>query len=286
MENYDVVIIGAGPAGISASLYLVRSNKKTLVLYSSTAEVEKAIKIDNYYGFDGGISGKDLYQNGIKQAMSLGADVKKAEVLDIKMDGSGTYSVYTKDDTYSAKAIILATGNKRLKPNIKNIDLFEGRGVSYCAICDGFFYRKKKVGIIGAGDYAISEANELSNVTNNITIYTNGDKVSESTNYPVIDKKIISLEGEDKLSKIVFEDGSSDTIDGLFIALGSASGVDFAKKLGIITENDSIVVNDDMQTNIAGIYACGNVTGGLLQVSKAVYEGAKSALSVIKYLNK
>ena len=285
MENYDVVIIGAGPAGISASLYLVRSNKKTLVLYSSTAEVEKAAKIDNYYGFDGGISGKDLYQNGIKQAMSIGASVKNEEVLDIKMDAN-TYTLYTKDNTYNAKAIILATGNKRLKPNIKNIDLFEGRGVSYCAICDGFFYRKKKVGIIGAGDYAISEANELSNVTNNITIYTNGDKVSESTIYPVIDKKIVSLEGEDKLSKIVFEDGSIDSIDGLFIALGSASGVDFAKKLGIITENDSIVVNDDMQTNIAGIYACGNVTGGLLQVSKAVYEGAKSALSVIKYLNK
>ena len=285
MENYDVVIIGAGPAGISASLYLVRSNKKTLVLYSSTAEVEKAMKIDNYYGFDGGISGKELYQNGIKQAISIGASVKNEEVLDIKMDAD-TYTLYTKDNTYNAKAIILATGNKRLKPNIKNIDLFEGRGVSYCAICDGFFYQKKKVGIIGAGDYAISEANELSNVTNNITIYTNGDKVSESTNYPVVDKKIISLEGEDKLSKIVFEDGSSDTIDGLFIALGSASGVDFAKKLGIITENDSIVVNDDMQTNIAGIYACGNVTGGLLQVSKAVYEGAKSALSVIKYLNK
>ena len=286
MKNYDCIIIGAGPAGISASLYLTRANKKTLVLYSSTAEVEKAEKIENYYGFIDGIEGSLLYQNGIAQTKKLGTDVKSEEVFDIKVDFDNTYLVNTTNDSYNAKVVIIATGNKRLKPNIESISEFEGRGVSYCAICDGFFYRKKKVGIIGSGDYALSEANELSNITNDITIYTNGEKLKSDTKFKVVKKKITSLEGADKLEKIVFEDKSKEDIDGLFIALGQAGGADFAKKLGIITDGDKIVVNNEMETNVSGIYACGNVVGGLLQINKAVYEGAKSALSAIKYLNK
>ena len=286
MKNYDCIIIGAGPAGISASLYLTRANKKTLVLYSSTAEVEKAEKIENYYGFIDGIEGSLLYQNGIAQTKKLGTDVKSEEVLDIKADFDNTYLVNTTNDSYNAKVVIIATGNKRLKSNIESISSFEGRGVSYCAICDGFFYRKKKVGIIGSGDYALSEANELSNITNDITIYTNGEKLKSDTKFKVVEKKITSLEGADKLEKIVFEDTSKEDIDGLFIALGQAGGADFAKKLGIITDGDKIVVNNEMETNVSGIYACGNVVGGLLQINKAVYEGAKSALSAIKYLNK
>ena len=286
MKNYDCIIIGAGPAGISASLYLTRANKKTLVLYSSTAEVEKAEKIENYYGFIDGIEGSLLYQNGIAQTKKLGTDVKSEEVLDIKADFDNTYLVNTTNDSYNAKVVIIATGNKRLKSNIESISSFEGRGVSYCAICDGFFYRKKKVGIIGSGDYALSEANELSNITNDITIYTNGEKLKSDTKFKVVEKKITSLEGADKLEKIVFEDKSKEDIDGLFIALGQAGGADFAKKLGIITDGDKIVVNNEMETNVSGIYACGNVVGGLLQINKAVYEGAKSALSAIKYLNK
>ncbi len=282
---FDCIIVGAGPAGISASLYLARANKKVLVLYYNEAQVEKAHKIDNYYGFVDGISGNDLYNNGIKQAINLGVDVLQEEVLDIKIDMDMHYQVNTLNNQYTSKTLIIATGNKKLRPNIKGIIEFEGKGISYCAICDGFFYRKKKLAVLGASEYAISEANELNNITDDITILTNGEKLNGSTKFNVIDKKIKEIKGDVKIRNVEFEDGSTFEIDGLFIAIGSAGGIDFAKKLGLMVENDNIVVDENMKTNIDGLYACGNITGGLLQVGKAVYEGSLAGLSAIKYIN-
>jgi len=282
---FDCIIVGAGPAGISASLYLARANKKVLVLYYNEAQVEKAHKIDNYYGFVDGISGNDLYNNGIKQAINLGVDVLQEEVLDIKIDMDMHYQVNTLNNQYKSKTLIIATGNKKLRPNIKGIVEFEGKGISYCAICDGFFYRKKKLAVLGASEYAISEANELNNITDDITILSNGEKLNGSTKFNVIDKKIKEIKGDVKIRNIEFEDGSTFELDGLFIAIGSAGGIDFAKKLGLMVENDNIVVDENMKTNIDGLYACGNITGGLLQVGKAVYEGSMAGLSAIKYIN-
>ena len=282
---FDCIIVGAGPAGISASLYLARANKKVLVLYYNEAQVEKAHKIDNYYGFVDGISGSDLYYNGIKQAINLGVDVLQEEVLDIKIDMDMHYQVNTLNNQYTSKTLIIATGNKKLRPNIKGIIEYEGKGISYCAICDGFFYRKKKLAVLGASEYAISEANELNNITDDITILTNGEKLISNTKFNVIDKKIKEIKGDVKIRNVEFEDESTFEIDGLFIAIGSAGGIDFAKKLGLMVENDNIVVDENMKTNIDGLYACGNITGGLLQVGKAVYEGSMAGLSAIKYIN-
>ena len=282
---FDCIIVGAGPAGISASLYLARASKKVLVLYYNEAQVEKAHKIDNYYGFVDGISGSDLYYNGIKQAINLGVDVLQEEVLDIKIDMDMHYQVNTLNNQYTSKTLIIATGNKKLRPNIKGIIEFEGKGISYCAICDGFFYRKKKLAVLGASEYAISEANELNNITDDITILTNGEKLISNTKFNVIDKKIKEIKGDVKIRNVEFEDESTFEIDGLFIAIGSAGGIDFAKKLGLMVENDNIVVDENMKTNIDGLYACGNITGGLLQVGKAVYEGSIAGLSAIKYIN-
>lgn len=145
---YDIIIIGAGPAGISASLYAKRANLNVLVLHNDEASLKSAEKIENYYGFSGGISGKDLYENGIKQAQELGVEIKKFEVIQIENLGNN-YNVKTENENYEAKSIILSTGNKKIKPEIKGIKEFEGRGVSYCAVCDAFFYRNKNVAVIG-----------------------------------------------------------------------------------------------------------------------------------------
>lgn len=282
---YDAIVIGAGPAGISASLYLKRANKNVLVLYHGESQLEKAHKIDNFYGFAGGISGKDLYQNGINQAKALGIEVMDKEVLSIQMNENMEYNVKTNDILYSSKVIILATGNKKLKPNINGIDKFEGAGISYCAICDGFFYRKKPVVVIGNGPYAISEAEELLNVTSDVKILTNGLPLEEKTDIFVDTRKISEILGDARVSGILFEDGEAIDTKGVFIALGEAGGADFAKKLGIMMENDTIIVDSDMKTNIPGVYACGNLVGGLLQINKAAYEGAKAGLDAIKYIN-
>ena len=282
---YDSIIIGAGPAGISASLYLKRANKNVLVLYYGTSEIEKASKIDNFYGFENGISGKELYQNGINQAKNLGVEVLYEEVLNVMMNEDFCYDVITNNNTYKAKTVVLATGNKKLKPNILGIDKFDGMGVSYCAICDGFFYRNKNVVVLGNESYAISEAKELLNVTPNVTILTNGKEMKDSKDIPVNTKKIKEILGEERVNAILFEDGTKIDVNGVFIAEGVAGGSNFAKKLGIYMEDDKIVVDDNMQTNVPGIYACGNLVGGLLQINKAAYEGAKAGLAIVKYIN-
>ncbi len=286
--EYDIIIIGAGPAGISASLYTVRANRKTLILYEDKSSLEKTDKIENYYGFENGISGKDLYETGIKQAKNLGVDVKKEEVIKIEMNMNNKdnyrFIVTTSNNVYKSKAVILATGNKKNKPKITGIEKFEGKGVSYCAICDGFFYRNKDVAVIGSGDYAISETNDLINVAKDVTILTNGEKAPNfrADNVKIETRGIKEIKGDNKVEEVEFEDGTKLKTDGIFVAQGVAGSSDFAKKLGAITNKDKIVVNEKMETNISGLFACGDCTGGLLQVSKAVYEGAIAGLEAIR----
>lgn len=179
---YDVIIIGAGPAGISASLYTVRGNLKTLVIYKEKSALEKTKKIENYYGFEKGINGEELYKIGIEQSKNLGAEILKDEVTNIQIeieDDKQIFKVHTLNNVFKSKCVILATGNKKNKPDIENIDEFEGKGISYCAICDGFFYKNKDVAVIGDGDYAISEVMDLQNVAKSINILSNGKKMPE-----------------------------------------------------------------------------------------------------------
>ena len=279
---YDVAIIGAGPAGISASLYAKRANLNVLVLYFGESNLEKSSKIDNYYGFAEGISGDNLYENGISQAKKIGVDVKQLEVIGIENLGK-TYNVKTEAENFETKSVIIATGNRKVKPSIKGIAEFEGRGISYCAICDAFFYRNKNVAVIGNGKFAVNEATELSHVVNKVTILTNGLEKPECE-FEVNTNKISVINGKEKVTDIEFDDGSKLEIDGVFIALGEAGASDFAKTLGIIQNGENIKVNDKMETNVKGVYACGNITGGLLQICKAVYEGAQAGLSVVNYI--
>ena len=281
---YDIIIIGAGPAGISAGIYAKRANKNVLILYYGESNLEKAEKIDNYYGFENGINGKDLYKIGIKQAQNLEIEVKKEEVLNIEKTDN-EFIIKTTEKEYNSKTLIIATGNKKLKPNINGIEKFEGKGISYCAICDGFFYKNKNVAVIGNGKFALNEANDLKQIANKVTILTDGFEFKESSDFEINNKKIKEIHGDTKVSSIEFEDGSFVDVDGIFVALGEASGCDFARKVGVITIGDDIKINENMETNIKGLYACGNVAGGLLQINKATYEGAKAGLSAVNYLN-
>ena len=291
---YDVIIVGAGPAGISASLYTIRGNLKTLLIYKEKSALEKTPKIENYYGFKNGINGEELYKTGIEQAKNLGVEVLEEEVTNIQLDfidsdkeqSRQIFKVETLNNEFQAKTVILATGNKKNKPNIEKIDEYEGKGVSYCAVCDGFFYRNKDVAVIGNGDYAISEAMDLQNIVKSIKILTNGQQIPEyrAENVDIINKEIKEVNGNNKIEEIEFKDNSKIKIDGIFIAQGVAGSTEFAKKLGAKIEKDKIAVNENMETTIKGLYACGDCTGGLYQISKAVYEGTKAGLQAIKYL--
>lgn len=281
---YDIIIIGAGPAGISAAIYAKRSGTNVLVLYNGESNLERTDKIENYYGFVNGIDGKTLYKNGIEQAKNLDIEIRNEEVLNIEK--TDKFIVKTDKKEYIGKSVIIATGNKKLKPNIKGISEFEGKGISYCAICDGFFYRNKKVVVIGSGKFAINEADDLKNIVSNVKILTNGLEMKDDPQYETNTKKIKEIYGDQKVQGIEFDDGTKIEVDGIFIALGEAGGSDFAKKMGVMLNKDNIIVDENMKTNIEGLYSCGDTTGGLLQISKAVYEGAKAGIAAAKYIKK
>lgn len=288
---YDSIIIGSGPAGITASLYMVRAGLKVLIISKNESTLDKAEHIENYYGFENGISGKELNDTGIKQAQNLGVEFLEKEVISIKYAENGYEVVVANqgiDEKYLAKTIVLATGTNRNKPRIKGLKEFEGKGISYCAICDGAFFRNKDVGVLGNGDYAISEIEELLPIVKSVTMYTNGLEPIEyrSDNVNINTKKIREFRGENIIQEIEFEDDSIEEINGIFVALGVATSTDFAKKLGARIENNYIVVNDKMETTVPNIYACGDCAGGLLQISKAVYQGTVAGLEVIRKLKR
>ncbi len=294
MEN--IVIIGAGPAGISAALYAARGNMNPLVINNGIGALEKAEKIENYYGLEQPLSGKELYERGIAQAKALGVRILDAEVLGIS--GFDTFTVKTTAGDFDTVSVILATGGKRSVPKIPGLKEFEGRGVSYCAVCDAFFYRGKEVAVVGNGEFALHEAEELRNVTQDVTIYTDGKEPEFSREHPIAvnTMKIQAIEGDDKVSGLLMQsdtaaqdaeapENSFYPADGVFVALGTAGSTEIARQMGAeISDKGNIKTDEEMATTIPGLFAAGDCTGGLLQVSKAVYEGSMAAISAGKYV--
>lgn len=288
---YDVIIIGKGPAGISSSLYVKRSNLNVLVLGLDDSALLKASFIDNYYGCNH-IKGNTLFYDGIKQAQDLGVIIKSEEVISISIETIENtkqiaFKVKTLNGEYKTLALIIASGTKRSLPNISNLEDYKDKNLSYCAVCDGFFYRNKKAYVLGSGEYAISEAIELTKNASEVFILTNGDHLEiDNPKIKVENRKIKSFIGENRLTQIEFEDRSIVEVPSLFIAWKTAGGYDFARKIGASIKDDKIIVDENMATSVPGLFACGDVTGPLYQVAKAVYEGEIAGLQASEYVKK
>jgi len=280
----DVIVIGSGPAGVSLALYLKRDNYKVAVLTTDNSMLKKAGSIENYYGV-GKISGDELYNNGIKQLKDNDIDVIKEEV--VKIDKLDNFKIYTEKNEYESKVVVLAIGVSRTSPKISNISEFEGKGVSYCATCDGFFFRNKKIGVIGSGNLAYEEAKYLKQLSPNITLFTNGEELKRDfsdLNINIITNKIANINGDQKVSGLVLDTEEIIELDGIFIAVGIASASTFSKTLGIGMNKNFIHVDDNYMTNINGLYAIGDVIGGTLQVGKAVSDGIIASREINKFL--
>lgn len=277
-----VIIIGSGPAGISASLYTVRGGVDTTIISNGVGSLGKAHEISNFYGVVGNVSGLELAENGIKQAKALGVKFIEDEVVGLTFEDG--FVVETASRKYSADYVVIATGASRNMPASLKVSEFEGKGVSYCAICDAFFYRKKDVAVIGNGEFALHEINDLLPVVSSVTLLTNGDdvKVEVPSGVKVDTRRLKALEGDTKISGVVFEDGDTLAISGLFIALGTAGATALARKVGAILDGNSIAVNSTMETSVPGVYAVGDCVPGLKQVAKAVYDGAIAGHDIVQ----
>lgn len=283
---YDAVMIGSGPAGLSAALYTSRANLTTLVIGKDRGALEKADRIENYFGMAEPISGCELVENTKTQARSLGVELVEDEIFHITWNGH--FILEGKNGTYESLTVLLATGTGRKTLKIEGLKELEGRGVSYCAVCDAFFYRGKEVAVLGNEDYAIHEMSQILPVVKSAVLLTNGRELK--TEVPegirVIREPLRSVDGTERVEGVTFEDGSSIAVEGLFVALGSAGAMELARKAGAFTEGQNIKVNERMETNIPGLYAAGDCIGGLLQISTAVGEGAQAAMSMIPFVRR
>ena len=277
----QLVIIGQGPAGISAALYAVRGGADVTVIANGAGALARAGLIQNYYGFEDGISGRELIEAGVRQAEKLGVRMVRGELFGIEYAEEG-FAVKTSAGTLDAGAAVIACGTQRNTPPIAGIDAFDGRGVSYCAVCDAFFFRGKKVGVVGSGAYAASEYEVLKGVIQDVTALTNGEAPQFSL--PCDTRKIARLEGGVALERVVFADGSAEAFDGLFIACGTAGAFELSRKLGLETANGKIVTDERRATNVPGIFAAGDCTAGMQQIAKAVCDGMIAGTEALKYL--
>lgn len=282
----NIVIVGSGPAGVSAALYAVRAGVQTTVLTKGSGALARAEKIENYYGFAQPVSGPELERRSIENARRLGVQFVQTEAVGLTW--TDRLTVETLAGAYPADAVILATGASRAVPRIPGLTGLEGRGVSWCAACDAFFYRGKDVAVLGSGEYALHEVQALLPVVKSVTLLTNGAALT--ADFPpevaVCTQKVEAILGEQAVTGAQLAGGAVREVSGVFVALGVAGSTALARKLGAAVEGSRIVVDDKMQTTVPGLYAAGDCTGGLLQVAKAVYEGALAGTEAAKALRK
>ena len=278
----NVIIVGSGPAGISAALYTVRAGLDTTIIHNGVGALAKAHAIENYYGFALPVSGEALAMSGVEQARRLGARIIEDEITGIGFEDKLTLAGAS--GSYAADFVILATGSPRSAPRIPGLSEHEGQGVSYCAVCDAFFHRGKPVAVLGEGEYALHEIRALLPVVRSVTLVTDGKTPSIQVPDEVrLDtREITAVESDDAGLRIRFKTGGVLPVSGIFVAYGVAGGPELARKIGAMTEGNRILVDPAMATNIPGLYAAGDCTGGMLQVAKAVYEGALAGTSVVK----
>lgn len=283
-KNPQAIIIGGGPAGVSAALYLARANINVVIVENGPGALARAHKIDNYYGISA--SGGKLYASGLEQARAQGIHIITDEVIGVEYTGSFTLSLKNSAEQLSAPTLILATGTKNISLNLPGLIHLEGKGISYCAVCDGFFFRKKNVAVLGSGAYALHEAEYLRHLAGSVTVLTNGEdgSLAQAAGFTVKTAELTAINGENRLSSISFADNTTLEVDGLFIAMGTADSTDIARKLGAQINGRFIRIDSEGATNVPGLFAAGDCTGGLRQIAKAVHEGARAGLAALNFI--
>lgn len=299
---YDIVIIGGGPAGLTAGIYARRANKRVLVLEAMVCggQIVNTSKIENY-PVAPGITGPEFGQILQKQAEDLGVEIEFERAEKITGKG-GDFTVTTaEDEGYKAKAVILACGTEPRKLSLPNEDRFAGRGISYCATCDGNFYKDKVVAVNGGGNSALHEAIYLSGIAKKVYLvhrrneFRGGaalvDKVKACDNIElVLNANILALEGDKKLTGIKIDQGGKEkdiSIDGLFVSIGRAPNAKSLLSDLALTKDEFVAADETCETNISGVFVAGDVRSkDVRQLVTATGDGAVAATVALQYLDK
>ena len=296
-DIYDIIIIGGGPAGLTAAIYAARHNNKTLVLEGNKVggKTLQAHWVENYPGFPDGISGPDLMALMEKQAAKFGAEFSTETVVGIA-DFGELKMLTTRKGVRQAKAVIVATGVSRRSLSVKGENEFKGRGVSYCGVCDGPFFREKTVAIIGGGHEAVHDIEVLGE--SGSKVYAIPGKKGFSEEYPEIehlrkdpkvefiyDADITEIGGSDFVEYVKLDNGQEVKLDGVFIVLEHISSSTILGDAGVVTDaGGCILVDRDQKTNVDGLFAAGDCCCKGLQIVTATGMGAQAALSAMKYV--
>ncbi len=297
---YDLIIIGGGPAGLTAAIYASRAGLKTLILEKRVpgGKLSEIPHLENFPGLLEPINGMELAMKMYQQATKFGTEIKYPEaVVDLELDGL-IKKVRTRKGEYRALAVIIATGLEKKKALVPGEAELLGKGVSYCAVCDGPLYRGRQVAVLGNNDKAVEEAIFLSNLAEKVYLITDGldieapkaliKKMEGAGKIEVVKAKLIKIVGEKQVEKVVVEKEGSEVeipISAIFIAKGDEPKTEIFKKSGLrISEAGFITVNEAQETNIKGVYAAGDCTGRGMQVVVAAGDGAVAALSATRYI--
>ena len=280
--EYDIAIIGSGPAGMEAAITAKIRNKNIIFLSSnnSSEKVGKAHLFENYLGLPN-ISGDDLNEEFLEHLKSLDIEIIPAKVTNI-YDMGDYFNIQAETEIYAAKSVILATGVNFGRP-YENEDKFLGRGVSYCATCDGNLYKNKNIAVIGASPKEEKEANYLAELASSIIyIPLYKDVINLSSKIEVVREIPTSIEGNIKVSKLK-TNKSEYEVEGIFILRDAISPKNLVP--GLVTDEDRVVVDRNMATNIKGLFACGDIVGRPYQAIKAAGEGNIAALSAVEFID-
>jgi len=285
--NADVVIIGCGPAGLQAGIHSSRKKADTVIIGKTKNSALYGAHIENYFGLPGKTDGSDLLRTGLEQAVSFGCRHFDMNVTGASAEENGFKITVESGEEILCKAVIIATGISRTKLNIPGEKEFLGKGVSYCAECDCNFYKGLKVAVIGDESEAAASAelmtkyaSEVYWVSKNISADKKMVDRAAAAGAKIVAGKPKQIKGAGNVGSLLFDDGKEITVDGVFIMLGGRSSVDIAMGLGVMPEaDDSIKINSKCETSVPGIFACGDVTGGPLQLAKAVGEGATAGMN-------
>lgn len=295
---YDLIIIGSGPAGLSAAVYAARYLLNTLVIGEiSGGLASEAVEVCNFLTYNK-IKGFELAQKMTEHVKSLGVEIKPEKINKISKK-KNLFEVKTDATTYQAKKIILAAGTKRRKLNIDKENDFIGKGISYCATCDAAFFKNKIVGVVGGSDAALTGALLLSRFAKKVYIIYRKDKffraepawikaVNENKKIePVFNSNISELFGKIKLEGVKLDSNKELKLDGLFIEIGSDPNTELAQQLGVELDNNFIKIDEHQKTNIPGVFAAGDVCNNVMkQIIVAAAEGAIAAKSVFDEIKK